>query len=46
MKKVKDKKKTLPFDYHEVLIIYEIQLNNEKISIDLIRKLIYLYTVI
>ena len=45
MKKIREKKKTLPYDYHEVLLKFEVQLNNKTITIDLIRKLTFLYTV-
>jgi hypothetical protein len=46
MIKIKQKKKTLPFDYHEVLLKYELELNKKTIELDLIRKLTYLYTVL
>jgi hypothetical protein len=45
MIKIKEKKKTLPFDFHEILLNHELELNKITIDIDLIRKLIYLYTV-
>lgn len=44
-KKITQKKFSLPGDYHEVLLKYEIQLNIGNITIDLIRKLLYLYSV-
>jgi hypothetical protein len=44
-RKIKDKKDPLPVDFHEVLLKHEIQLDLG-ITIDLIRKLIYLYSVI
>lgn len=44
-KKIKQKKECLPIDFHEVLLRHEIQLNLRKISIDHIRKLLYLYSV-
>jgi len=46
MKKIKEKKQSLPFDFHEVLLKFEIQLNNKNITIDLIRKITFLYSVI
>lgn len=44
-KKLKQKKIILPSDFHEVLLKHEIQLNLGSITIDLIRKLLYLYSV-
>ena len=47
MKTFKSKKKMvfLPPNYQEVLITHEIQYEKEKLNIDIIRKLIYLYSV-
>jgi len=44
-KKIKQKKNYLPFDFHEVLLKHEIELNLGNLKIDLIRKLLYLYSV-
>jgi len=44
-KKLKQKKKNLPSDFHEVLLKHELQLNIGEININLIRKLLYLYSV-
>lgn len=38
-------KKTLPNNFQEVLITHEMKFEKEEISLDLIRKLIYLYSV-
>lgn len=43
-KSIRKKKLVLPSDYQEVLISNEIELAN-KISVDVIRKLVYLYTI-
>jgi hypothetical protein len=47
MKKQKSKKRivTLPPDFQEVLALHEIKYEKEKIDVDLLRKLIYLYSV-
>jgi hypothetical protein len=39
-------KKALPDNFQEVLMINEMKFENEQIDIDLIKKLIYLYSVI
>jgi len=44
-KKLKQKKKNLPSDFHEILLKHEIQMNLGNITVDLIRKLLYLYSV-
>jgi len=44
-KKLQQKKKNLPSDFHEVLLKHELQLNIRDIKINLIRKLLYLYSV-
>jgi hypothetical protein len=44
-KKISQKNFHLPSDFHEVLLKHEIQLNLGNITIDLIRKLLYLYSV-
>jgi hypothetical protein len=38
-------KKNLPEHFQEVLITHEIQFENGDLTVDLIRKLIYLYSV-
>lgn len=43
--KIKQKHTNLPSDFHEVLLKHEIQLNIGNITINLIRKLLYLYSV-
>ena len=39
------KKKNLPHNFQEVLIIHEIKFEKGEIDLDLIRKLIYIYSV-
>ena len=46
MKRIREKKKTLPSDFYEVMLKHEIKLNSEIITIDIIRKLTFLYSVI
>ena len=46
MKKKITEKKTLPLNFHEVLFNYEIQLDKGNVTLDLIRKLLYLFSVI
>jgi hypothetical protein len=47
MKTSKTKKRLviLPPDFQEVLIVHEMKFESEPINIDIIRKLIYLYSV-
>lgn len=46
MKRIREKKKQLPSDYHEEVMKHEIILNSEPLSIEIIRKLTFLYSVI